>query len=443
MSPDRITRLLPRLIWRSLIGVTILIGLMIAIIGICDPSLIHKIRHPSMSAKTENYIWDVRTSGYPIDAKGSGTTAGGEDDNWMRDEKGEYIAFFLGGGGGPWGRGSQTLGGSKGGRVKPTSLPHAVRLSYYDYATDKFYRLNAVLPTEKIRQLMKQTVYDGLGDKPGIQQRYDTVEYSIGPQGYVVFWLSSYDASTRDQVEIGRYWAKEQLGQTVAEYNDNNGRRRGFPLVDRWFYLEHNVEPETLAKLKAGWTPDPNYYVRAEVKYPWTLSMTGNATLMSYQIFMANGEVSHVFPWQIPETLANPIWSAFPNIIQIFFVDKTGQWHWLSFEMYSQDRFGGHKTSDADLNPISNVFEEFFPDITLDTPQTTVPKSGFARIEVRMNDDLKGFEVQLVKGDKRVDLPVGQDSIVMSNEAPYTNYKGYAPTPAEVEWSKYGPHHSS
>lgn len=399
-----------------------------------------------MFSHNEQYAWDINTSGYAIDEAAGGMTAGGEDENWMKDEKGEYIAYWVGDGGGPWGRGSQVMGGSEGGSEKPTPLPHAVRLSYYDYGDDKFYRLDAVLPTEKIRQLISQKafrsrVYPYLGEKPGLYQRYDTIQYGIGPKGYIVFWLSSLSGDVQDQVEIARYWAKERPGLTIDKWNRNGGdpNGRSFPLAERWFYVGHVVEPDTLTKLKAGWAPDPDYYIHAEIKYPWMLTMTGNVTLMSYQLIMANGEASHVYPWEMSRTISDPAWRALPQKIELFFIDKKGQWHRLRFNLYSQDRFGGLKTDEFDLTPISNAFKTVFPDIALDTGQDTVRKSDFARIEIHMNDDFKGFEVQLVKGSRRIDLPVGQDSIDFGDAAPYANVKDADPSPAEVEWNKYGP----
>jgi hypothetical protein len=428
----------------AILSVIAFIGMILGLAWFGNPSWGDRIKNiiPAFPDK-DQYIWDVRVSSYAIDGMTGTFIQGGEDENWMKDEKGEPVAFWDGSSGAGWGRGSQVVGGSKGGRDAPTPLPHAVRLSYYDYGDEKFYRLDTVLPTDTIRQLMSRKMFTGLGDKPGLVQRYDTIEYSIGPKGYIVFWVSSLRGLGGDQVELGRYWAKERPGLTIAKWNANGGNPngRGFPLIERWAYFKHAIEPgaPAIARLKAGWTPDPDYYVHAEIKYPWLLTMTGNATLMGYRIDMVNGEVSRIYPWELPGTVANPVWQAVPTGAYVYFTDRNGAWHYLNFDFFSQDRFGGHRSNEPDISAIANAFREIFPDITPDTRQDTVPKSGFARIEVNLSDDLKEFTVYLVKGDKRMELPVGQDTIEFKDVAPYTNLLHYDPSPAEVEWSKYGP----
>lgn len=389
----------------------------------------------------DRYFWDIGTSVYVLDGKGYGGSDGGEDENWMKDEKGESVAFWIGDGGGVWGRRGQVMGGSRGGRDEPTPLPHAVRLSYYDRGDGKFYRLDAVLPTERIRQLFSQKIFvdsGGYGAKAGLEQRYNIIEYAIAPRGYIVFWASKL-GDAYEQVELGHYWAKERPGLTIAQWNANGGKvnPRLFPLNERWAI---NVEPETMAKLKAGWTPDPDYFVKAAIRYPWTVTMTGNAILRSYRLSTANAEVTRAFPWEMPNAVANPVWRALPKSMLLFFTDRKGDWYGLSFDLYSHDRFGGQATGEADLTPVSNAFKEMFPDIALDTRQDMVAKSGFAQVEIHMSDDLSNFDVFLVKGDKKIDLPyVGADSIHFSKVKPYSSYFDVDPSPAEVEWNKYGP----
>ena len=362
--------------------------------------------------QTEKFKWGVaNTTSHPL---GSRNTIGAADgENWMKDAQGNVVARWVLAGD-AWGAGSTAI---PGGAAAVGRLPQAVRLTYYDYADGHFYRLDAELPQKKMYELFKQktTTKDSGSFAIDVAPRYFDIKYGIGPKGFVVLWLSGID-----QIEVATFQAQVMPDMTIEKYNQGNGGEQpAIQLLGRWEGLvDKGMSPDTIAKLKSGWSPSADYYKNLRIKYPWRFEMTGNARMNEYEGYFANKEYKTVFQYEMAQDKVQL--KAVPERAGLYFTDKTGQRYYLEFKFYDSSADQG----EFDLSKIQKAFESLYPNRTAADNDQTVPESEFARIEVKVGDDVTQIQADLVKGEKRIPL--------------HLYYVGYKPLPPH-QFDERGP----
>jgi hypothetical protein len=158
------------------------------------------------------------------------------------------------------------------------------------------YQLKTELPIGKLFELFSQP---GLArDNYKARPKYQTLRIGAASAGNVMVWAAGY---TDNQIELGTYRAEVLEGMTPKKYNASG--IRPFPLrEDRWEEIRGGrAKPETIERMKAGWLPDPSYYLRRiRVKFPWRFKLTGAVSrvtdILSYE---ANAESTAYGTWEM------------------------------------------------------------------------------------------------------------------------------------------------
>ena len=382
---------------------------------------------------TEVMQWNLSFCSYglDIDPKGQSDLETLRADNWFKDADGQVVAKFFSGFGAAWGAGASGMGGTN---PKGSRLPKTFRLTYYDFLEDKFHQLDGDLPQQRIYAFFKQRTVTKNVTYGKVVARYDQLRLGVASRGNVMLW-----AAGEDIAELQTYRAQELTGLTRASYNASLPGGTFTLMEDRWKALAGGrLKPETLERIKAGWVPDPIWYMRTiRVKYPWRHRLTGNVSqtteLESYQ---GNAEAQSVGAWEMALYQATTAMRGIPETAKFWFTDKAGTRHhlWLSFSLRER------AVSEKDLSEVRAAFEQVFPGRTLEDNDYLPNEKDMATVEVHVSDDFKTFTASLVRGEVRLPLPVGKTQHFVLE--PYTHWPGNKSeeiTPQERRLFQLGP----
>ena len=389
--------------------------------------------------EVQKFNWGAGASFYSIEHLGQdgGAFIPIPNQNWMKDAQGNIVASWLKDGSW-WG------GGVAAGMAKWPSLdrlPKTMRVTWYDYADNNFYQLDTDLPSQKwLYELMQQKGVD-TGIAEGTIRaipRYDTFEVGMAPKGLVILWLMGNAGDYK--IELAHYQARKIEGMTLAKYKKQYlSETENLMTREDWFEEEAQQKfyrPETLAKLKAGWTPSQDWYVRLRTKYPYRFAMTGNAHLDEYDVYYGNEESNFVLGYEIEHE--NQTLKAVPKGVRLYFHDNAGQRYWMDMKFHE----GAYNSGERDLTAIQKVFETMFPNRTAEDNDKPVKAEDFATMEVHVNDAMNSMSVELVKGTQRID--VKRYDLNVQKLAPDTFYPGVpAPTEEQKRLIKFGPQAST
>ena len=228
-------------------------------------------------------------------------------------------------------------------------------------------------------------------------------------------------AGLNDQVELQTYRAQELPGLTRASYNASLPGGTFTLMEDRWKALAGGrLKPETLERIKAGWVPDPSWYMRTiRVKYPWRHRLTGNVSQVTeLESYQGNAEALSVGAWEMALYQSSTAMRGVPDTAKFWFSDRNGTRHhlWLSFSLRER------ALSDSDLTEVRAAFEQIFPGRKMEDNDFLPNEQDMATVEVHISDDFKTFTASVVKGDMRVPLPVGKTQHFVLE--PYTHWPG-------------------
>jgi hypothetical protein len=419
----------PRLLWLCSLWVLLIVTFGLAA---CKPK--PSIQETPMSAiQTEIFKWSINVSNYNVDAGSVKIVTLAAPDNWFKDASGKEVTRWFGAGG-MWGVGGTPMGGNN---IK-SALPKTFGLAYYDYIENKFYELVGELEQRKIYELFKQQTVDNDNHLGAIIPRYKKLILGIAPQGHIMVWVSSENGA--DQVELASYRATERKGVTVASYNASQSSDFFHIRTDYWAKdIEHGgirkLKAETTAKIKAGWLPSADYYLRKQrIKYPWRYSMSGNARLVEFSERLGNTERNTVYPWEfsLKQNLAQL--KGVPREATLYFNDKAGKRHYVALHFFRKDRV----STEPDLTEVFAAFEKLFPGRTLEQNHDYPAEAEMATLDINVSDDLTEYTATLIKGNQRIDFPLAfaqrQD---LSPYAYWTNAE--TPEPAVLKLLLNGP----
>lgn len=358
----------------------------------------------AMNYETETFKWELSVCRYGIDIDPRAyipvkTLATG---NWLKDAQGNVVALFYSPFGAAWGNGASPMGGPSDNGAR---LPKTLQLMYYDFLEDRFYQLNAELPQQRMYELFQQKTVSKVLAYGKVKPRFYDLRIGVAPQGHIMLWA----AGEVDQVELATYQAEQVMkDQTPQNYNATLPGGRSFTLDENRdrALASGRAKPETVARIKAGWRADPNWYMRdIRVKYPWRFRLSGAAaSMVELESYELNGEKQSVGAWEMHLYQSSSASRAVPEAAKFWFVDATGQRHhlWLSF--FKRER----ALSEADLSEMRAAFEKMFGKRSMEDNEPWPPEESMATVEVNVGEDFQTITASLIKGNVRLPLVVGR-----------------------------------
>lgn len=403
--------------------------------GSSSAQLLRKLLMSNATPETAFMKWDVTFCSYGIDIapRDQSTLETLTGNNWMKDADGKLVAQFYNGFGAAWGAGNIGMGGPprEGGK-----LPKTLRLSYYDYLEDRFYRLDTELPLRRLFELFVQAPPIVGKNSPyyGVPRpRYNDLRIGVAPNGHVMLWACGLGS----QVELGPYRASIIEGMTARSYNASLPPGAFTLDEERWLALDR-MKPATVERVKAGWRPDAMWYMRhIRIKFPWRHVLTGNVSRVTeLESYQGNAEAETVGQWEMAGYRVINRLRGVPETAKFWFHDREGKRHHLWLEFSLRER----AVSEADLTEVRAAFDRLFPGRTLDDNSLMPGDADMAQVEVNISDDLQRFTAFLVKGDVRLPLPVGKTQHFELE--PFTHWPGNASdevTPEMRKLFQFGP----
>jgi hypothetical protein len=152
-----------------------------------------------------------------------------------------------------------------------------LRLTWFSYAEDKFYKGDFLLPQERIYQLLKQGSWDIEKNK---HVTFTTLTVCVLPKGVVVVWLTG-----GNQVLIGRYQGQE-FSASAAEYKHYYGPADRALMVRN---TQAELPAEVQAHIKAG-TLSTKQWDEWLKTYPWKVEFAQPLTLYRYAAYYTSAE---------------------------------------------------------------------------------------------------------------------------------------------------------
>lgn len=206
-----------------------LVGLGILLLLSCNNSNKQKMENK------ENFSWGSTITAphnYPIEVhKG-----------YLSNDK-EMITAYINAGisTGDWGYGNNAYAGGK-------TIPTNLSLTWISYAEKKFWKVEAVLPQDKILALFKEGYMDKDREGQWSHITYNDITVGLAPGGLVVMWLTGKSRS----IEIAHYQAVETF-VSVNEFYRNPDEDTQQEFYD-YFYNAY-ITKETQAYIKENGVP--------------------------------------------------------------------------------------------------------------------------------------------------------------------------------------------
>lgn len=304
-------------------------------------------------------------------------------------------------------------------------LPASMYITYYSWAENQFYQLEADLPRDKIKKAFDEITLDY--DTYRIDPTYGNEIYlSVGPEGRVAVFVTN--ASRTSKRLIARYQAKKISGDLVLDVQDDNGdsifaldeNGNYNPKFTREYFSDgyweevRQLAPPYYEMIKAGkgmpkgagqWIDD------IQIKYPWKLELvdpTGD-WLGEYAVNYIDGEYDVVLRDRLPEQIhaLKPV----PSNIRTWVYDKpTGQRYYIEIDTYARipDSWtrNGLNTlyKDPNVEYLRKRFKYFYPKNSLATNDTPVKPEEFATLKIILDGNGKMSEIYLEKNGIKLPL---------------------------------------
>ncbi|WP_456315488.1 DUF2931 family protein [Pseudomonas shirazensis] len=273
------------------------------------------------------------------------------------------------------------------------AMPDSLKIAWYSYTEDKFYKGNFKMPQEKIYQLFKDGYWiygvnwekaDKSDDytKELHKETFSALTVGLAPKGMVVVW-----ASGQNKIEIGRYQA-----EAVPEGEEAD------KMWEQITYLKDR--PLVIKQRMAGYTPD----VREEVlngkisskkwddyrlRYAWKIIFNQSLEIYDYHIYFFNSEK---FGYRSTSDQAsyNKIIlenksKAVPNAIDLSVKSPNGLKHLIRVDSFDEEEIIDSFKNLARISPNGDI-----------TMQINVDES-FKEMNVVLKNDFKQIVLQKCK----------------------------------------------
>jgi hypothetical protein len=240
-------------------------------------------------------------------------------------------------------------------------------------------------------------------------------------------WLSGEE----NQIELGQFWIKANPNFSMEEYNKTAAIQGDEDKEFAW--KSFKFMPETIAKLREGWTPGYEFWYNRRSKYPWRLALKAPFTLTDYALWYDNQEKETIYPYRMKAEAA-PKLRGVPVAMIIYFNDAKGQRYKIGMQFYDEYI----SFADPDISAVWDIFKKLFPGRTPLNNADPVSEADMASLEMEIDEPMDNIYVYLVKGDKRYRLPVHNESLVKLK--PYTYLPNSDPaTPQDIDALENGP----
>lgn len=224
------------------------------------------------------------------------------------------------------------------------AIPDSLKIAWYSYTEDKFYKGNFKMPQEKIYNLFKdgyliygidtkRLVNDGYKKKELHKETYDALTVGLAPKGMVVVW-----ASGQNKIEIGRF-----QGEEVPKGKEED------KMWEQITYLKNR--PIAVKQQIANFTAK----VRDEVlqgkisskrwdtyrlRYPWKVTFNQSLEIYDFYIQFFNSEKIGL-PSTTDQLSYNKIilensLKAVPNNLGIFVKSQNGLKYWIRIDYFEE-----------------------------------------------------------------------------------------------------------
>ena len=383
--------------------------------------------------ETNELPWGIGFMGYKVDRGHPDTSAAfhaySHGMNWFEDSLGNEVGRVEFSNIAEWG----SYGFPMGGNVAVRRIPKRMHLKYYDIVAGQTYQLDVDLPQQKMYELLKaDRVATGVSSTGNIWHFNDLI-IGFAPQGHVSLWVGT-GVGGDGRVELAHYQAKA-VPFDIGAYNQTVVQ--GLQVRPRWEeLLDGRATPQTVARIKAGWQPSAERYLKQRIRYPWRWSTSDNIELVESSIDMVNFESKTVFAREFAHEqtqLKSP-----PVAVSLYFIDKkTGQRYGFFTLLYDDtnvERF----SDEIDASPQMAAFERLFPNRSAADNDKPVDSSEFAEIHFAVNDDLTDATLTLKKGNVSIPLTFWEGDF--QKLEPYTFQNGTPPrSPEQIKRIQFGP----
>ncbi|MHC0447675.1 DUF2931 family protein [Flavobacterium sp. 3-218] len=268
-------------------------------------------------------------------------------------------------------------------------MPDSLKIAWYSYTENKFYKGNFKMPQEKLYNLFKEgyLIYGINWEKANKnddytkelhKETYSAITVGLAPKGMVVVW-----ATGQNKIEIGRF-----QGEAVPEG----------PEADRMWQdiTDLNLRSLVVKKRLEGYTPEVREEVMQgrisskrwddyRIRYKWKVAFNQNLEIYDYYVRFFNSEKIG-----LPPTTDQALYNknvlesrpkAVPNELGIFVKGQDVIKHWLRIDSFDEQEVIKAFMDLAKINPdgeitmLINVDEAF-------TKMKVVLKNDFKEIEL-------------------------------------------------------------
>lgn len=283
-------------------------------------------------------------------------------------------------------------------------MPDSLKIAWYSYTENKFYKGNFKMPQEKIYNLFKEgyliygidtkrLVHDGYDKKELHKETYSSITVGLAPKGMVVVW-----ASGQNKIEIGRFQGEEvpegpEANRMWEQITDLSSR--SIVVKKRFEKYTPEVQQEVLqGKISSKKWDD------YRIRYPWKIVFNQKLEVYDFYARFFNSEKIGLPPTKDQESYNRIILEnkpkAVPSDFGIFVKTLNGIKYWI-------------RVNSCDEHEIIEVFKKLNQispnqDITI---QININET-FTKIDVIIKNDVKEvvFEkckTKLILIDKRAE----------------------------------------
>ncbi|WP_456315487.1 DUF2931 family protein [Pseudomonas shirazensis] len=273
------------------------------------------------------------------------------------------------------------------------AMPDSLKITWYSYTEDKFYKGNFKMPQEKIYQLFKdgywiygidtnRLVYEGYDKKELHKETFSALTVGLAPKGMVVVW-----ASGQNKIEIGRFQGEEvpegpeadKMWKQIAELSD-----RPISVKQSMAEFIPEVREEIINRQISSKRWD-DYRLR----YPWKIVFNQRLEIYDYYVRFFNSEKIGLPPTTNQTSYNKEILEtkdkAVPSAFGIFVKSENGLKHWIRVDSFDEEEIIDSFKNLARISPNGDI-----------TMQINVDES-FKKMNVVLKNDFKQIVLEKCK----------------------------------------------
>lgn len=243
------------------------------------------------------------------------------------------------------------------------AMPESLKIAWYSYTENKFYKGNFKMPQEKIYKLFregyliygidtKRLVYKGYEKKELHKETYDALTVGLAPKGMVVVW-----ASGQNKIEIGRFQGEEipegpeadKMWEQIAELSD-----RPISVKQSMAKFTPEVKEEVLNRKISSKRWD-DYRLR----YPWKVAFNKPLEIYDYYLRFFNGEKIGFPPTtdqvSYNKNILESTNKAVPSTFGMFVKSQNGLKHWIRVDSFDEHEIIQSFKDLSKINPNSSI----------------------------------------------------------------------------------------